>query len=89
MSIIRDGHHNRLVAEIDAYLVEYDHEHSTENYVRPTKKYVQQQAKMVLERMYMDDEDDPEQCDPATEEGDYYRESIEEYGTLYTDYPMD
>ena len=49
---VEDGHRNRLVEEIRAYL---------ENVPTQTSEtYVQEQAEKVLKGMYLEDEEDPE-----------------------------
>ena len=39
--------------------------------------------------MYNEDDPHPDTEDPDLAEGDYYRESIAEYGTIYVDYPLE
>ena len=87
--LIRDGHYNRLREEIATYLDNYFDESGLP---RPEdiERYIEDQTNTVLERMYAEDTDPyPEDEDPETVPGDYYRESIEEYGTVYTDYNLD
>jgi len=86
---IKDGHQNRLREEITGYLENYFEESGAS---RPTniESYIQKQTTLVLERMYAEDVDpSPEDEDPNTVPGDYYRESIADYGTVYTDYNLD
>jgi len=86
---IKDGHQNRLREEIVAHVDDYFEESGAQ---RPAniESYIQEQTTQVLERMYAEDEDPrPEDEDPATVEGDYYRESIADYGTVYEDYDLD
>lgn len=86
---IKNGHQNRIREEIVAYLDEYFDESGAP---RPANigSYIQEQTTLVLERMYAEDEDPrPEDEDPDTVVGDYYRESIADYGTVFTDYNLD
>lgn len=87
--LIKDGHYNRLREEIVAHLDDYFEESGLP---RPEdiERYIQDQTNTVLDRMYAEDEDPrPEDEDPETVVGDYYRESISDYGTVYTDYDLD
>jgi hypothetical protein len=73
----------RLVEEIKGYL-----ENTGIPLPSNINTYIQDQAKMILEKMYKQDDEEfnPANVSPASAEGDYYRESIEEYGTVYYDY---
>lgn len=77
----REGHYRRLLEEIVEYLDEYFEESKQ---IRPMDigRYIQEQIIMILDKICIEDED------PETVEGDYYRESISEYGTVYTDYDL-
>jgi hypothetical protein len=85
-----EGHSNRLREEILAHIEEYfaDRDQSI-----PTgmEDYVRTQTRHILERMYTDEdaESRPEDVNPDKVEGDYYREYIAEYGTIYSDYSID
>jgi len=75
---------NRIREEIVAYLEE-------SGLPRPTniEAYIHDQTNTVLAILYADKEMylRPEEEDPETMEGDYYRESIADYGSVYGDFP--
>ena len=86
-----EGHRDRLHEEIVAYLKEYMSEYDLPVPVLvETDDYIRRQTLRILEQMYQEDADPhPDEVDPNLIEGDYYRESIAEFGTLYVDFPMD
>jgi hypothetical protein len=78
----RAGHAARLREEIISHMDEY-----YEMTGDITDNYIQAQIELVLKGIYeTDGEENPDTIDPETVEGDYYRESISEYGTVYKDY---
>jgi hypothetical protein len=81
---IDDGHRNRIREEITSYLDEYFRD---SGYARPEniEAYIRTQTSIVLARLYSNYE---ENVDPETVTGDYYREAIAEYGTVYDEYPL-
>jgi hypothetical protein len=88
---LKIGHTNRIIDEIVAYLDEYFDESGTQ---RPAdiESYIQKQCDKVLNGLY--GENDPEDehvstMDSDVVEGDYYREAIAEYSTVFADYTMD
>lgn len=88
MAMVKDGHQNRLREEIVAYLEEYFEESGLPK-PDDLESYIQEQTATVLARMYAEDEINPDEEDPETVPGDYYRESIADYGTVFTDYTLD
>jgi len=75
-----EGHRDRIREEIISYLGSRS---------ANLANYVQAETETVLNGLYNDSESDihPDNLDPETEEGDYYRESIAEYGTVFEEYP--
>ena len=53
--------------------------------------YIRAQILRILEGMYHDEDVDfrPDEVNPEDVEGDYYREYISKYGTIYVKYPVD
>jgi len=54
-------------------------------------EYIETQVRAVVTGMYnvpMDDPDHPANNDPFTVPRDYYRESIDEFSTVYKDYDL-
>jgi len=88
MAAISVEHLTNIQEEIYAFIAErtdYDEAHL---HSREMADYIQHQVETVAAGMCSVGEDDgfhPINVDPSVEK-DYYREAIEEYGTLYTDY---
>jgi len=83
------GHITRLTEEIVAHLTEYLTSHNrpiSDLNTSSMRSYINSQVMRIARGMCSDEEFHPSKVDPQTVEGDYYRESIEEYGTLYNDY---
>lgn len=87
----RDGHRTRLAEEIRSCIEEYTREYPDDKKDFDIKEYIVKQAEIVLNKMYEEytDKDAPENNAPDSTDADYYRESINEYGTVYTDFDLD
>ena len=73
--------------EISSYLDEYFEETGLPAPLN-IEAYIVEQTNLVLTKMYADLDSSPDEEDPETTEGDYYRQSIAEYGNVYSDYPI-
>jgi hypothetical protein len=85
------GHKNRLIEEIRSYVNAY-FEDAGEQMPNDIGYYILDQSDMVLDGMVAEDgpaEDHVSVTDPASVEADYYRFAIAEYGTMFTDFPLD
>ena len=85
------GHKENLREEISSYLEDMT---SCELSPEQLDKYIETQVEMVIKGMYEEILDDPEDGpehefqNPDTVPHDYYRENIDQFGTLYTDYAV-
>ncbi len=79
-----EAHSKRVREEIVSYLDEYFNESGIE---RPAdlESYIEEQINIILGRIA----EDSETVNPENLEGDYYRDSINEYGTVYQRYSLD
>ena len=83
----------KIREEITSYISEYLEEYGNPNDINQPnmKEYIEKQVMDVVDKMYsgpIDDDTHPSNIDLMHVEGDYYRESIYEYGTVYDDYRL-
>lgn len=82
-------HKKRLQDEIESHLREVL---DIDELSQELLTYVNDQVTDIYRCMCLEEHDNgthPFCVDPDLEEDDYYRESIEEYGSVYQDYPND